>query len=326
MNRFTFSVIIPCLNEDGVIGRCLESLVNQDFPSEAFEVLVVDNGSTDRTLDIVGSFAGALNLTILQRLDVHISALRNLGAERSQGKFLAFLDADCVAPPDWLRHAAASLGEDPRRVIGAPYRIPEHSSWVARTWYQERKAIRAGNVEYVPSGDLVVSRSDFCLIGGFDERLETNEDCEFCYRARAAGLPVVAVLEIGVVHLGTPQTLRSFFRKQRWHGKHAFKVFLRDVRKLHNVRAVLLALYNVVCLLGIGSGLVMLLAWRDGGLLCASLIATLAVPFALSVRAASHQRSWAQVLPLTAMNMAYGMARATCVLDVTTWTKSESST
>jgi len=317
--KITFSVIVPCLNEEAVIAGCLDSLVKQDVPHEAFEVLVIDNGSTDGTLQIVSSFDTKLHLTVLQRPNAHISALRNLGAERSRGQILAFLDADCLAPPDWLRQAGAFLERDPGCVIGAPYRVPDGSSWVAQTWYGDRKRYHAGSVEYVPSGDLVVSRSDFLRIGGFDERLETNEDCEFCYRARAAGVPVVGVLEIAVVHLGTPQTLGGFFHKQRWHGKHAFKVFLRDPRKLHNARAVLFALYNVVCLFGISGGLIVLVASRDASLLYASVLAILTVPFALSLRAAALQRVWPQVLALTAMNLAYGLARAMCVLDVRTW-------
>ena len=324
-SRVTFSVIVPCLNEQAVIGRCLESLVNQDCARDAFEVLVVDNGSTDHTLEIVGSFATQLNLSILERPNAHISALRNAGAERSRGEFLAFLDADCLAPPAWLREATVALRKDPLRVIGAPYRVPVGSSWVAKTWYQERKPSKPGGVEYVPAGDLMVSRSSFFCIGGFDERLETNEDCEFCYRARAAGLPVFALPEIGVVHLGTPQTLRSFFRKQRWHGKHAFKVFLRDVRKMHNIRAVLLALYNVVCLIGIGCGLFILGVSRSGEVLGASVVATLTLPLLLSARAVAPEGLWAQLLPLAVMNIAFGMARAMCLLDVRTWIGSTSA-
>ena len=92
------SVIVPALNEGSVIRRCLASLQQQRLPSDCFEVIVVDNGSTDRTREIARSFGGSLAVTVLERSGVRIAALRNLGAATARGEFLAFLDADCVAP------------------------------------------------------------------------------------------------------------------------------------------------------------------------------------------------------------------------------------
>src|ERR1022692_933162 len=136
------SVIVPALNEESVIGRCLASLKQQKPPSAHFEVIVVDNGSTDRTREIARSFGGSLSVTVLDRSGVRISALRNLGAAiakgdflalgaaMAKGEFLAFLDADCVAPQHWLRQTVDLLRADDFRIIGAQYRIPANSSWV----------------------------------------------------------------------------------------------------------------------------------------------------------------------------------------------------
>jgi len=74
----SISIIIPTLNEEKMIGRCLESLTRLAYARDRFEVLVVDNGSRDKTLAIAESFKDRLNLKVLQQAGVRISALRNL--------------------------------------------------------------------------------------------------------------------------------------------------------------------------------------------------------------------------------------------------------
>ena len=211
-----------------MIGRCLESLTRLAFARDRFEVLVVDNGSRDRTLAIAESFKDRLNLKVLQQAGVRISALRNLGARAASGDILAFLDADCLAPADWLDRIFALAPADGAGVLGAHYLLPEDSSWVGRTWHRYQEAPKSGEVSHVPAGDLIMRREDFLKLGGFDESIQTNEDYELCERARKAGMHVRAFPQIGVVHLGTAQSLRVFFRKQAWHGTHVIKVFLRD--------------------------------------------------------------------------------------------------
>src|SRR5581483_5212063 len=87
----TVSIIIPALNEERMIGRCLASLVALDFAHEKFEVILVDNWSTDKTLEIARSFQDQINLRILQKTCVRISGLRNLGAQEANGEIVAFL-------------------------------------------------------------------------------------------------------------------------------------------------------------------------------------------------------------------------------------------
>jgi len=125
-------------------------------------------------------------------------------------------------------------------ILGAYYLLPEDSSWVGRTWHRYQEAPKSGEVSHVPAGDLIMRREDFLRLGGFDETIQTNEDYELCERARKAGMQVRAFPQIGVIHLGTAQSLRVFFRKQAWHGTHVVKVFLRDVIRSHNRKAVFL--------------------------------------------------------------------------------------
>jgi glycosyltransferase involved in cell wall biosynthesis len=313
----SISIIIPAFNEERMIGRCLESLVNLSFPHEQFEVILVDNGSHDTTLPIANSFKNRLNLTVVQQKGIRISALRNLGARAARGDILAFLDADCIAPRDWLERIFGLAPSDNAGVLGAHYLLPEESSWVGRTWHRYQEAPKAGEVSHVPAGDLIMRRNDFQTLGGFDETIQTNEDYELCERARTAGMRVRAFPEIGVVHLGTAQSLRAFFRKQAWHGTHVIKVFLRNVLRSHNRNAVLFAAYTFLCMALIVAGAVWSFARHGSWLPVAAATAALCVPpAALSARQVLASRRWLDFVPLFTLYLTYGTARARALLRV----------
>ncbi len=318
--RILVSVIIPTLNEQESIGRCLDALKRMDFPKEGFEVILVDNGSNDRTLEIAKSYAIALNLRTLQRPKVYVSSLRNLGAAAARGNYLAFLDADVIVPRKWMCSALAALRGKGAGVVGGPYHIPGNSSWVAKIWFEYRKPYESGDVSYLASGNLFISRALFARLGGFDETIETNEDYEFCQRARAAGLPIQAFPELGVEHLGTPQKLSAFYCQQRWHGTHVFRVFLRDPLKLPNAKAVFFALYTLICLIGVSCGLGIFAASGQFQALAISLLALLLTPVALSLQVAFSRGRWINFFPLTLLHLTYGVARALCLLNYRTWT------
>lgn len=313
------SVIIPARNEERTLGQCLESLARMNFPAADFEVIVVDNGSNDRTKEIAQSFSVKLNLTVLEKKDGNISAVRNWGARVARGRVFAFTDADCTVPPNWLGCASELLTSQDIGIMGAHGLIPEDSSWIAKTWYSDIATAKRGEVSYVPTLDLMVRRSVFFDVGGFDESLETNEDYEFCQRVRRAGLVILGIPEIGVVHLGTPQRFAAFYKKQRWHGTHVFRVFLRDISSFPNSRAILFAFYTLLCLVAGVAGTVQFIWMGRYQVLGLSLVALVLAPFLLSLRISLRRRSWADLFPLTLLHLAYGIARAICLLEITKW-------
>ncbi len=313
----SISIIIPALNEEKMIGRCLDSLTRLAFARDQFEVLVVDNGSRDKTLIVADSFKDRLNLKILQLAGVRISALRNLGAKAALGDTLAFLDADCLAPADWLDHIHALAPTGGAGVLGAHYLLPEDSSWVGRTWHRYQEAPKSGEVSHVPAGDLIMRREDFLRLGGFDETIQTNEDYELCERARNAGMQVRAFPQIGVVHLGTAQSLRVFFRKQAWHGTHVIKVFLRDVLRSHNRKAAMFAFHTLFSVFAVIAGIAWTLAGHGRWWVPMAAVTALCLPaMALSVRNVLSSRRYSDFFPLFALYLTYGIARAKALLSV----------
>lgn len=301
-----------------MIGRCLEALAAMAFSRDRFEVIVVDNGSRDKTLEIAESFQDRLNLRVLQKTNVRISALRNLGARAAAGNILAFLDADCLAPQDWLDRILELAPAAGAGVMGAHYLLPDDSTWVGRTWHRYQEAPKSGEVSHVPAGDLIMRREDFLRLGGFDETIQTNEDYELCERARKSGMHVMAFPRIGVVHLGTAQSLRVFFRKQAWHGTHVIKVFLRDMLKSHNRKAVFFAAYTLMCVLAVLAGITWTIILPNlwWWVPVAGVAALCLPPAALSARQVLASRKWTDFFPLFALYLTYGIARARALLSI----------
>jgi glycosyltransferase involved in cell wall biosynthesis len=119
------SVIIPCRNGERIVGEAVRSALEQTEPP--LEVFVVDDASTDRTGDAARE-AGARVLVAEKRRNA--GGARNMGIEASSGDVLAFLDADVVAPPDWLERVAAAFRKDPRIVaVGGSVRNGRPGTW-----------------------------------------------------------------------------------------------------------------------------------------------------------------------------------------------------
>lgn len=315
-NGVAISVIIPVLNEEVVIRQCLASLTRQDLSQRAFEVIVIDNGSADHTLDVVRSFMSTLPLTVLEKPRCTISELRNTGASAAKGAHLAFLDSDCVAPPQWLRSALKLASASDGGVVGAFYTVPENSSWVARAWYADLPKFRKGAVSYVPAGTLILSRRVFLEVGGFDPAIPTSEDFELCQRVARAGFSVRAFPELTTIHLGTPQTLSGFYRKQLWHGSGVWTAFQRNMFDRAFLKTVLFTLCWLLCMVAALLAVPVALAthkstvslWAPALLILASAI--------LAFRTAATRRRWPAVAQLTVLYFAYGVARALALLGV----------
>lgn len=307
----TVSVVIPAFNEEHHLPRCLDALRRQTLGRDRFEVILVDNGSTDATV-AVAEAAAALSagppLRVVSRERCSISAVRNYGAELAQGRVLAFLDADCIPPPGWLEAALAM--QPVAGIWGAHYRVPANATWVGRVWAQYQAVEQEGPATFVPGGDLLVSQEDFATIGGFDEQVRTSEDVEICARATKLGMGVVAYRELAVWHEGTPRTLRGFYRQNRWHGEHVLRVFLTNLPATRNWQVVALSAYTLgmfwaAVLVPLVSGV---LGWRPAALIPVALL--LAPAVVLALRKVSQARDWHHLPSLTCLYTTYLLARA----------------
>jgi glycosyltransferase involved in cell wall biosynthesis len=198
-------------NAGKFIGRCLEAITAEMKPED--EIIVVDNGSTDDSVAIVGRFE---NANILHFPEAAIGHLRNHGAEHSKGDILAFIDADCLISPGWRGKVISILEAGEIAATGSRYGIPENATWIEKAWFSQ-KIKKTSPAKYINSGNFAIKRDVFMKINGFDEKLITGEDTELGLRINKKGYTIMEDPEIECIHLGNPKTLKDFYRKQKWH-------------------------------------------------------------------------------------------------------------
>ena len=212
-----FSFIIPTYNSSKYIGQCLNSICSVDYIDNLFEIIVVDGGSTDDTLDIVSAYK---KVKLVHSSNVSISNSRNIGVAESVGENLVFIDSDCLADRLLLVKAKDYLKQ--YSCYGSFYKAHASHGWVAKAWLTvERK--RNGLVKWITSGTLTVSRAVFEKVKGFDESLQVEEDEDFCHRVRLLGGTLYNDLSVASVHLGQADSVKSFFLKETWRGKFLVK-------------------------------------------------------------------------------------------------------
>lgn len=206
------SVVIPTLNEQQYIASCLRSVLNCRHDDFDVEVIVVDNGSTDSTLDIVKQHP----VRLYQKTDCFVGAVRNYGAEKGRGEILCFLDSDCVVRNDWLENGVAMLQGTEVSAVGGSYITREQPNWVEKYWVLNGGYSVTDGIHLV-GGCIFVERQAYDAVGGFDESLNSGEDYEFTEDLRAKQYRVDIKPDINLVHMGNPQGIESFVKRQIWH-------------------------------------------------------------------------------------------------------------
>ncbi len=190
------SVVIPCYNVEATIGEQLEALLGQEWPGE-WEVVVVDNGSTDRTRDVVGAFAAAHpRLRVVQATaGQSISYARNAGVRAAHFDAIAICDGDDVVGPGWV----AAMGDALASVTSSSPAGSRSTGSILRGWLNSRGRPRDGLDSFwgifprVPGCNHGFRRAVWERMGGFDESLPQSPRPSrtriSALRAWEAGLP-----------------------------------------------------------------------------------------------------------------------------------------
>lgn len=211
-----FSFIIPALNEEKHIGECLNSISDLQFDHSRFEVILVDNGSTDRTTAIAESYQF---VKINELKAGSVGAVRNFGAKHAKGQFLVFLDADCTLDKNWLSSAEASVGVSSQSIFGGGVKLTNNPKWIEKHWLLEKDG-KSQLPKQLIGASICIAKPTFDHIGGFNEEITAGEDSDFHLKASSLGFPIKISHEFSVTHLGNAKSVYAFLKRQIWQGEN----------------------------------------------------------------------------------------------------------
>ncbi|MBL8272027.1 glycosyltransferase family 2 protein [Steroidobacter sp.] len=245
VSKAHISIIITAFNEERDLPVLLASLASLRG-DPAFEIIVVDNGSTDGTAN--RAWVGGAKVVSIERSKV--GAGRNAGVKASRGSILAFLDADVIATEQWIASIRALADHARESVItGDVYDIVEQPSWIERHWFGSLYA--RGAQSYLNGGNLIIARADFAKVGGFDEDMVSGEDVEFCMRAADAGIRVSPDRNLRVLHQGYPSTAKQFINREAWHGRSDFASMRSFLASPVAITAAMFAVLHLTLFVGV---------------------------------------------------------------------------
>ena len=264
----TVSVIIPCYNEERFIGKALENLAGQYAP-ENYEIIVVDGMSNDGTRDVIAEFQEThpeVAVRLVENPARNIPCALNLGIAAARGEIIARIDAHAAPSAGYIRRCVEVLTAGEAEVVGMPCRVqPGGDTGMARAIAiavshpfgigDARYRLTDGRGTQEPVDTVAFAcfrKSLWSEVGGYDEKLLTNEDYDFNYRVRLRGERVI-LDRLAHCDYFARATLRKltaqYFRYGAWKAR-MIRQRPRSVKVRHLVAPIFVA--SVVSLAALG--------------------------------------------------------------------------
>ncbi len=213
------SVIVCSYNGGRTLAACLDSLGKIDYPH--YEVVLVDDGSTDDTREIAARFP---DVRYVRQENRGLSVARNHGAAVARGDVFAYTDSDCMADSDWLYYLISALFSGNYGGVGGPNVSPPAEDWVqacvaAAPGGPSHVLLTDVVAEHIPGCNMAWHRWAFENVGGFDpEFRKAGDDVDFCWRVQQSGCEI-AFSPTAVVWHHRRFTLRAFAKQQQGYGE-----------------------------------------------------------------------------------------------------------
>ncbi|MFX0201785.1 MAG: glycosyltransferase [Candidatus Hodarchaeota archaeon] len=224
--RLRVSIIIPTHNRKNSLREALCSLTRLDYSREQYEVIVIDDGSSDGTEEMLAKMQGSLSYLLRYgklRGKRGSSAARNLGMQMAKGEIFVFTDDDCLFDKGWLTMLLAAFDSHKVGVVGGPDFTREEASFFSIcvgylfTSFIGTGGLRRGDRfrvgRYYPKGcNMAMSREAIDKVGGFDELLGVGEEIELGYRIEKGGFKIKYAPSAFIWHK-RKGTLKEYLRK-----------------------------------------------------------------------------------------------------------------
>jgi len=211
------SVIIPAYNAEKLISSCLNALNDQTISRTDYEILIVDDGSTDKTAGIVGGFE---NVKLIQQENRGPAGARNNGAKNSNGDIILFTDSDCIPEKNWVEEMIRPFNDDPEIVgVKGIYRT-DQKELIARfvqAEYEDKYDVlkRDQYIDFVDTYSAGFKRKVFLEFDGYDTSFPVAcaEDVELSFRIASKGYKIVFNPRAVVTHTH-PNCFISYLKKK----------------------------------------------------------------------------------------------------------------
>jgi GT2 family glycosyltransferase len=212
------SVVICSYNGASTVESCLRSMERIKYPE--YEVIFVDDGSTDNTQEILKKFPWVRNI---RQKNMGLSYARNVGMNAARGEILVYSDSDCEADEDWLYYLALAMIRGPHAGMGGPNLIPDEGSWVAdcvglSPGGPTHVMIDDRTAEHVPGCNMAYYTRVAKEINGFDSQFRAaGDDVDFIWRLQHAGYTIGFAPAAQVWHYRR-NTVKAYLKQQRGYG------------------------------------------------------------------------------------------------------------
>lgn len=226
------SVVVPAYEAAQTIERCVRALLEQSLSKDAYEVIVVDDGSTDATAAIASRYP----VRVIRRSNGGAPAARNTGIAHASGTWVAFTDADCVPSRTWLARllVAAEGASSPVPALGAAGRMIGFESTTPAARFVDisggldaQRYLQHPRFPFAPSGNLLYRREALLAVDGYDERYATYDACDLHTRLRDAD-PGAFVFAPGALVLHRQRdSWKRYWKQQFFYGVGYAQFMLR---------------------------------------------------------------------------------------------------
>jgi cellulose synthase/poly-beta-1,6-N-acetylglucosamine synthase-like glycosyltransferase len=248
------SVIVPVYNGEKVITNCLKALLNQNYPKNDYEIIVVDDGSTDNTVTVVKKFK---KVKLIQQKHKGPAVARNLGVKHAKGSIVLFTDADCVPSKNWIKNMVEPFKDKQVVGVAGTYRTLNKESLVARFAGYEieerhEKMKNQATIDFIGTYSAGYRKNIFLKFGGFDESfpIASGEDPELSFRLSKAGLKMVFQPKAFVWHKH-PDNLLKYLRQKFWRGYWRIFLYKKHKGKMFKHAYTPKSLYVEIGLIGL---------------------------------------------------------------------------
>jgi len=218
------SVIISSMNNESTIEECLQALLAQNYPSGHVEIILVDGGSKDRTVELAGKYPVKICQTTL-----NCPAAYNFAQKIALYPILGFVDSDAKVEADWLKKLVPRMDEpDVGGVSGSIDTWNSNNPWARSIGYELKSRYRriGKYTKRIATMNLLLKKSVIDEVGGWAEDMPSQYDTEFGYRLTAKGYKIAYEPSSVCYHFNRP-TLQKFYRQQLQYGKNTLRLYFK---------------------------------------------------------------------------------------------------